>query len=56
MIGLGNSNYAELIEAMKARDWTGVMAIETDSATFAEDPTEFVSRAKAFFDEHFPKK
>ena len=56
MIGLGNTNYADLIEAMKARDWTGVMAIETDSATFAEDPTEFVSRAKVFFDAHFSNK
>lgn len=52
-IGLGNSNYAELVEAIIEDDWTGVMAIETDSSEFAEDPTEFVEGAKAFFEESF---
>ena len=56
MIGLGNSNYLGLFEAMKASDWTGVMAIETDSPDFQNDPTEFVSRAKVFFETHFPQK
>lgn len=53
MIGLGNSNYVELVEAIKAKDWSGVMAIETDSATFAEDPEDFVLGAKKFFETHF---
>ena len=52
MIGLGNSNYAELFDAIKETGWSGVMSIETDSAAFAENPAEFVSRAKAFFDAH----
>lgn len=52
-IGLGNSNYTGLVEAIKESDWSGVMSIETDSATFAEDPAEFVERAKAFFDSNF---
>lgn len=52
MIGLGNSNYAELFDAIKETGWSGVMSIETDSAAFAENPTEFVTRAKAFFDAH----
>jgi sugar phosphate isomerase/epimerase len=56
MIGLGNANYLGLFESMRASNWTGVMAIETDSGEFQKDPTEFVSRAKAFFDAHFPHK
>lgn len=51
-IGLGNSNYAGLFAAIKETDWTGVMAIETDSGDFAQDPHEFVTRAKAFFERH----
>lgn len=52
-IGLGNTNYAGLIAAMKRADWSGVMAIETDSAEFAKDPSAFVDAAKRFFDESF---
>ena len=52
-IGLGNANYAGLFAAIKERNWSGVLAIETDSKTFAEDPTAFVQAAKAFFDAHF---
>lgn len=54
-IGLGNANYAELVEAIIEDDWTGVMSIETDSGEFAEDPTEFVKSAKAFFEDSFGK-
>ncbi len=49
-IGLGNANYAGLFGAIKESDWDGVMAIETDSAAFAEDPAAFVAAAKAFFE------
>ncbi len=52
-IGLGNANYAGLIDAIKEKNWSGVMAIETDSPEFHNDPTEFVKAAKAFFDAHF---
>jgi Sugar phosphate isomerases/epimerases len=52
-IGWGNSNYAGLFAAIKETKWSGVMAIETDSGEFAQDPTEFVTRAKAFFEKHF---
>lgn len=51
-IGLGNSNYAGLFDAIKEKDWSGVMAIETDSSEFAEDPSAFVEAAKRFFDAH----
>ncbi|GAB5562894.1 MAG: hypothetical protein SynsKO_45410 [Synoicihabitans sp.] len=53
-IGLGNSNYDGLFELLDERDWEGVMAIETDSKEFQADPTEFVKRAKAFFESYFP--
>ncbi|WP_221032650.1 sugar phosphate isomerase/epimerase family protein [Actomonas aquatica] len=53
-IGLGNANYAGLFAAIKETDWSGVLAIETDSAEFHADPTEFVRAAKTFFDAHFP--
>ncbi len=51
-IGLGNSNYVELFDEILEDDWSGVMAIETDSKEFAEDPTEFVKAAKLFFESH----
>jgi len=52
-IGLGNTNYAGLIDAIKESGWSGVMAIETDSVEFQKDPSEFVTSAKAFFDASF---
>lgn len=55
LIGQGDTNYESLIAAIKEIDWSGVMAIETDSAEFAEDPEAFVAGAKAFFYHHFPQ-
>jgi sugar phosphate isomerase/epimerase len=54
-IGLGNSNYAGLFAAIKETKWSGVMAIETDSADFAKDPAAFVAAAKKFFEHHVGK-
>jgi len=54
-IGLGNTNYAGLVAAMKAKGWSGVMALETDSPEFAKDPAEFVDRGKKWFEENFGK-
>lgn len=51
-IGLGNANYDGLFELILAQKWEGVMAIETDSREFQEDPTEFVRRAKVFFERY----
>ncbi|MCF3650780.1 sugar phosphate isomerase/epimerase family protein [Synoicihabitans lomoniglobus] len=53
-IGLGNSNYVGVFEALRASDWSGVMALETDNPDFAADPTEFVTRGKAYFESFFP--
>lgn len=48
-IGKGASNYAGLFAEIKKAKWSGVMAIETDSKAFAEDPNRLVSEAKQFF-------
>lgn len=48
-IGKGAANYTGLFAEIKKSGWSGVMAIETDSRTFAEDPNRLVSEAKAFF-------
>ncbi len=55
-IGKGESNYAGLFAAIKETRWSGVLAIETDSKAFAEDPNRLVSEAKAFFAKHTGKK
>lgn len=48
-IGRGKVNFAGLFEAIKKTGWSGVLAIETDSKTFAEDPNRLVSESKDFF-------
>jgi len=48
-IGKGKANYAGLFAEIKKSRWSGVMAIETDSKAFAEDPNRLVAEAKAFF-------
>jgi sugar phosphate isomerase/epimerase len=48
-IGKGAANYTGLFAEIKKSGWSGVMAIETDSKAFAEDPNRLVSEAAAFF-------
>ena len=48
-IGKGSANYAGLFAEITRSKWNGVMAIETDSKAFAEDPNRLVSEAKSFF-------
>jgi sugar phosphate isomerase/epimerase len=55
-IGKGKSNYAGLFAEIKKTGWSGVMAIETDSKAFAEDPNRLVSEAKKFFAANVGKK
>ena len=50
-IGQGSANLKGLIAELKKANWKGVMAIETDSPIFANNPGEFVDNAKAFFTE-----
>lgn len=54
-IGKGNANYKGLFEVIRKTRWSGVLAIETDSRAFAEDPQHLVGEAKHFFLENFPE-
>ncbi len=55
-IGKGKSNYKGFFAEIKKSKWSGVMAIETDSKAFAEDPNRLVAEAKKFFAESVDKK
>ena len=55
-IGRGKANYEGLFAEIKKSGWSGVMAIETDSKAFAEDPNRLVAEAAKFFAEHTGKK
>jgi sugar phosphate isomerase/epimerase len=48
-VGTGQANYQGLFAELKKAKWNGVMAIETDNATFAKEPTEYVEAAMKFF-------
>lgn len=48
MVGTGAANYKGLLAELKKAKWDGVMAIETDNATFAKEPSEFVAGAIKF--------
>lgn len=48
-LGRGNANYRGLFAAIKQTGWSGVMAIETDSKAFAEDPNPLVAAAAEYF-------
>jgi L-ribulose-5-phosphate 3-epimerase len=55
-IGQGDTKYPALFAAIKKSKWSGVMAIETDSKAFAEDPNKLVAGAKKFFAAQVGKK
>lgn len=55
-IGRGKANYQALFAEMKKAKWSGVLAIETDSKAFAEDPNKLVANAKTFFASQLAKK
>jgi sugar phosphate isomerase/epimerase len=55
-IGRGNTNYPALFAEIRKSGWSGVMAIETDSKAFAEDPNRLVAEAKKYFREQVGKK
>ncbi len=54
MVGQGQANYAGLFQELKAANWQGIMAIETDNGTFAKEPTEFVLAARDFVKKSHP--
>ena len=47
-IGTGVANYKGLFKELAKANFQGVMAIETDNRTFAQNPTEFVKEAIQF--------
>ncbi|MBG88634.1 MAG: hypothetical protein CMO80_17275 [Verrucomicrobiales bacterium] len=47
-IGTGAANYKGLFAELAKVKWDGVMAIETDNRTFAQNPQEFVAKAIRF--------
>lgn len=51
-VGTGVANYKGLFAEMKKEKWDGVMSIETDNGTFANEPTKFVEGAAKFFKEN----
>lgn len=55
-IGQGNTNYPAFFAELKKARWAGVLAIETDSKAFAEDPNRLVSEARKFFDAQVGRK
>jgi len=54
MVGTGAANYTGLLAELKKAKWNGVMAIETDNATFAKEPTAFVRGAIQFIKDNAP--
>jgi sugar phosphate isomerase/epimerase len=48
-LGTGSANYPGLFAALKASNWSGVLAIETDSRAFQTDPNQLVSEGAKFF-------
>lgn len=54
-IGEGDANHDALFAALKHAKWNGVLAIETDSGTFAGAPAEFVDGAKQVFEKAFAR-
>ncbi len=51
-VGTGGANYKGLFAELKKAKWDGVMAVETDNASFANEPTKFVEAASSFFKEN----
>lgn len=51
-IGTGQANFDGLFAEVKKEKWSGVMAIETDNAGFAQDPNKLVEGAVAVFKAH----
>jgi sugar phosphate isomerase/epimerase len=54
-IGKGDTKFPALFAEMKKSKWSGVLAIETDSKAFAEDPNKLVAGAKTYFNASLKK-
>ena len=51
-IGEGNTNLKGLFQELKRANWQGTLALETDSQVFAQNPEEFVTKAKAYYEQN----
>ena len=51
-IGKGQGRIEVLLAELKATQWSGVLAIETDSNDFAKNPDDFVAGAKTFVEQN----
>lgn len=51
--GSGDVNWKGVFAEIRRSRWSGVMALETDSAEFASDPNQFVSNGIEFFQRQF---
>jgi sugar phosphate isomerase/epimerase len=49
-IGKGDANMEGLVEVLKATNFDGVLAIETDSPIFARQPSDFVKSARDYYE------
>jgi sugar phosphate isomerase/epimerase len=54
-IGSGQANYKGLFAEIEKSKWSGIMAIETDNAGFAADPSKLVREAETFFKANAPR-
>ena len=52
-IGEGSANLKGLFVELQRAHWNGNLSLETDSPIFAQIPTEFVTKGKAFFEAQF---
>ena len=53
-IGRGQANCKDLFVELKKAKWDGVLAIETDNATFAQEPTDYVLSALRYVKSNQP--
>ena len=54
LIGEGTANLKGLLDRLAATKWSGVLALETDSPIFAQDPAAFVDGGLAFVKANTP--
>lgn len=55
-LGEGRVDFAGLARAIRERDWSGVLALESDNREVAKAPGGFVEHGRRFFNELFPSR
>lgn len=54
LVGTGDAKFPALFKELKKANWQGILAIETDNATFAASPEECVKTAQEFVRQNQP--